>query len=214
MKNQNPEITIIIVNWNGIRFLPNCLKSIVEKPPSVSCEIVLVDNDSSDKSVEWLKSDEAKEILKDTKFTLIESGENLGFAKANNMAIEKTVSPIVFLLNPDTIIKQNSIDNLFKTLESEKKIGMVAPKLVGADGINQNNAWAFPGASRILIEGLKITKFIPLHYRKKWLLRGSWDYDGKRDVPMVSGAAMMVKRCVALIFRHNSSISDLSKRFT
>ena len=58
------DLSIIIVNWNGIDFLPNCLKSIVDNPPSVSFEIVLVDNDSSDKSVEWLKSNEAKKILK------------------------------------------------------------------------------------------------------------------------------------------------------
>lgn len=194
MKTQNPEITIIIVNWNGIRFLPNCIKSIVENPPSVSYEIVLVDNDSSDKSVEWLKSDEAREILKNIKFTLIESRENLGFGKANNMAIEKTFSPFLFILNPDTTVTKNSIDTLVKTLESEKKIGMVAPKLVGADGKNQKNAWAFPGATKILLEGLKITKLIPLRYKKKWLLSGSWDYSDKRDVPMVSGAAMLVKR--------------------
>ena len=188
------DLSIIIVNWNGIKFLPNCLKSIVENPPSISFEIIVVDNDSSDKSVEWLKSGEAKDLLKDTNFILIESKENLGFGRANNLAIEKTNSHFVFLLNPDTLIKSNSIDSLLITLESGKKIGMVAPKLINADGTTQANAWALPGAIRIIFEGLKLSKVIPLKYRKKWLLSGSWNYDEKKEVPMVSGAAMMIKR--------------------
>ena len=188
------ELSIIIVNWNGIKFLPECLKSIIDNPPVVSYEIVVIDNASSDNSIDWLNSKEGKDSLKNTNFKLIESKENIGFGRANNLGIKQTNTPYVFLLNPDTIVKPNSINNLLKTLQSDKKIGLVAPKLLNSDQSLQTNAWAIPSATRILIEGLKIYKIIPQKIRRKWLLSGSLKYDEKRDVPLVSGAAMMVKR--------------------
>ena len=188
------DLSIIIVNWNGIEFLPACLKSIVENPPTVSFEIVLVDNDSSDASVARLKSDEAEKLLGETAFTLVESRENLGLGRANNLAIEKSGAPFVFLLNPDTLVKPQAIDRLLETLRADAKIGLVAPKLLNADETLQANAWAIPGAARTLVEGFRLQRLVPPKYRRKWLLSGAQNYQETRDVPLVSGAAMLVKR--------------------
>ena len=190
-----PEISIIIGNWNGINVLPACLKSIVENAPSVSYEIILIDNASSDESVEWLKSREVKKLLDDTKFTLIESEENLGFSRANNFAIEQTNSPYVFLLNPDTIVKPHAIDKLLQTLKSDKKIGAVAPKLFNEDGTIQFNVWGFPPTPfSLLTGGLKLYHLLPKKLISGWLYSMHWDYKERKHVPMFSGAAILVKR--------------------
>lgn len=188
-------LSIIIVNWNGIKFLPNCLKSIVENPPRVSYEIILVDNDSSDESVEWLKSSQANEMLKNINFTLVESKENLGFGKANNLAFERTAAPFLFLLNPDTMVKENAIDKLLTTFNLNEKIGAVAPKLLNEDGSIQASVWGFPPTPLVfLVEGFKLSRFLPKKLLENWLYSSYWDYSRRSSVPIFSGAAIMAKR--------------------
>jgi N-acetylglucosaminyl-diphospho-decaprenol L-rhamnosyltransferase len=189
------ELSIIIVNWNGIKFLPDCLRSIVENPPSLSYEIVMVDNGSTDGSFEWLKSGEVGKILNGANFTLLDNRENLGFGKANNLAVAQTDSPYVFLLNPDTIVKANAIDKLLETLRSSDKIGAVAPKLLNGDGSLQPNVWGFPPTPlSILVDGLKLYKFLPSKIFSRWLYRTHWNYAERIAVPIFSGAAIMAKR--------------------
>ena len=189
------ELSIIIVNWNGESFLPNCLKSIAENPPSVPYEVLLIDNASSDGSVKWLKSEEAKEILSNTNFKLIESNENLGFGRANNLIIKQTKAPYVFLLNPDTIVRAKAIDRLLESLKAEEKIGVTVPKLLHADGSLQPSVWASPNPVTILCETL-FYRVLPKAVYKNWLYGPHWDYAEKRAVPIVCAAAMMVKRTV------------------
>ncbi len=191
----NTELSIIIVNWNGEKFLPDCLRSIAENPPKVSYEVIVIDNKSSDGSLEWLNSDEAKSLFPDGNFRLIESHENLGFGRANNLVIELTTTPYVFLLNPDTIVKPKAIDQLLETLNSDDKIGAVAPKLLNEDGSLQPNIWGFPPTPiTILFDGFKLYKLLPRMTVGNWLYRSHWTYDETRPVPMFSGAAIMLKR--------------------
>lgn len=191
----NTELSIIIVNWNGVDFLPACLKSIVENPPKVPYEIIVVDNDSSDESVKYLQSAEIKNLLKDSNFTLIESKENLGFSRANNFAIEQTNAPYVFLLNPDTIAKPEAIDRLLRTLKSDEKIGAVAPKLFNGDGTLQFNVRQFPPTPlSILTTELKLYKLLPKRLVSDWLYSIHWNYRERTAVPVFSGAAIMAKR--------------------
>src|SRR5690349_11673042 len=98
------DLSIVIVNWNGRNFLPDCLQSIAQNPPSCTFEIVVVDNASADGSVEWMKSDEARGMLGEASFRLIESADNLGFGRANNLAFAQTESKYVFVLNPDCVV--------------------------------------------------------------------------------------------------------------
>jgi GT2 family glycosyltransferase len=189
------DLTIIIVNWNGENVLPNSLTSIVANPPSVPYEIVVIDNASSDNSVAWLRSEEATKLLEGVNFRLVESGENLGFGRANNVVIEQTDSQFVFLLNPDTKVREGAIDRLLETIRSDEKIGAVAPKLLNEDGSLQPNVWAFPPtATKVLFEGLKLYSFLPAKIRGKWLLSRHWDYSERRKVPLFNGAAIMASR--------------------
>ena len=190
-----PTLSIIIVNWNGVAFLPHCLRSIVENPPSVRYEIVVVDNDSSDGSVEWMRSATAKKTLGAANFTRIESKENLGFGCANNLAIEKTTSPFIFLLNPDTVLTPGAVDRLLETLQSNERIGLVGPRLLNADGTLQPSVWPYPPtAMKMLFDGLQLYRFIPSKIRGDWLLSRHWLHNETRPVKVLSGAAMMVKR--------------------
>jgi hypothetical protein len=188
------DLSIIIVNWNGEKFLPECIKSIVENPPSVSYEIILIDNLSSDGSIQYLKSPEFQQLINNTNFTLLESKENLGFGRANNLAMEKTKAKYIFMLNPDTIIKSNAIDKLIETLESDEKIGAVAPKLLNRDESLQPSVYGEPSPLTILIEGLHLYKILPKFILENWLFGRFWNYEKRDEVPIVAGAAILAKK--------------------
>jgi GT2 family glycosyltransferase len=189
------ELSIIIVNWNGANFLTECLRSIVESPPSAKYEIIVIDNGSNDRSVEILKSEETTKMLNGVNFRLIEREENLGFGRANNFVIEQTDAPYVFLLNPDTRVKSGAIDRLMKTLMSDERIGAVAPKLLNEDGTIQPNVWAFPPtATKYLVTNLRLYVLLPPSIRGSWLLSSHWNYSERRRVPIFSGAAIMASR--------------------
>ena len=185
-------LTIIIVNWNGIKFLPTCLKSIVENPGSIPIEIVVVDNDSSDGSAEWLRSDECARVVGDTPFVLIESGQNLGFGKANNLAIERTDSQFIFLLNPDTVVRPKTIDLLVAALTTTPNAVAAAPRLLNEDGSLQPSVYYHPPTPiKIILENFGLYKLLPASYRADTLLLSHWDHNEQKPVPIVWGAAIL-----------------------
>lgn len=189
------KLSIIIVNWNGMGYLLGCLESIVKNPPSVSYEIVVVDNESTDSSLEWLKSEKCRLLLQGASFRLIESGGNLGFGKANNLAFERTDSPYLLLLNPDTIVTGEAIDNLLNTIESNPKAGLVAPKLLNEDDSVQASVWGPPANPLILIVTyFRLGRFLPRKWLKTWLYSTYWDYAQRSKVPAFSGAVMLARR--------------------
>ncbi len=108
---QEIEVSIIIVNYNTIELLRDCIKSIKEKTLEVSYEIIVSDNGSKDGSIEMLKTEFPDVIL-------IENNYNLGFGKANNIGAKKAHGKYFFFLNSDTLLINNAIDLFYK---NEKK---------------------------------------------------------------------------------------------
>lgn len=120
-------ISIIIVSYNTRELLKNCINSIYMTYPEKDLEILVVDNASSDGSPTMLKENFRDVIL-------IESKENLGFAKANNIAIKKAKGDYILLLNPDTIITKNSIIKCINYMDKHRDVGILGCKVVMPDG--------------------------------------------------------------------------------
>jgi N-acetylglucosaminyl-diphospho-decaprenol L-rhamnosyltransferase len=188
------DLCIAIVNWNGGRLLRRCIESIIESPPTVSYEIVVVDNASTDDSVSWLRSGGESEPG-EGKTHLIENSENLGFGKASNQAFAYSDASLIFLLNNDTEVRPGAIDSLIATLRSHVRIGGCGPRLVNPDGSLQVSAWRNPPAAwAILVSGLRLHLLIPAFVRGELLLGRHWNHLRRRRVGMLSGAAILVKR--------------------
>ena len=128
------QLSIVIVNWNCIGLLPRCLDSIARWHPGVPFEVIVVDNVSTDGSLEWLRSPGARSGFADGQFRLIENTTNVGFGRANNRAIASSRSELVFLLNPDTEVRRGAIDALVALLREDHRIGACAPRLLNPDG--------------------------------------------------------------------------------
>jgi GT2 family glycosyltransferase len=188
------ELSIIIVNWNGGELLRRSVESIVTSPPPFEYEVVVVDNASSDDSVARLRASASAASLGE-RLRVVENSDNRGFGRANNQAFALTVSPLLLLLNPDTEVTRGSIERLVSTARSGERVGAVGPKLLNADGSMQVSVWRNPPAAwEMLLTGLRLHKLLPRRARGELLLAEHWDYSRRREVGMLSGAAMLVRR--------------------
>ena len=120
------ELSIIIVNYNGETVLEECLQSIYRSKTQSSYEIIVIDNDSKDNSIQLLE----RHI--DT-ITLIKNSENKGFSAANNQGIDVAVGEKIFLLNNDTILNETTLETLMTYYNDHPEIGAIAPKLLNKD---------------------------------------------------------------------------------
>jgi len=124
------DVSILIVNWNTERFLGPCLRSIAESTTGVSREIIVVDNASTDGSVQLVRQDYPE-------VRLIENRENRGFAGGNNQALTFASGRNVLLLNPDTVVRPGAIESLCAFAEATPDAGLVSAKLLNPDGSYQ-----------------------------------------------------------------------------
>ncbi len=192
------ELAIIIVNWNGGELLRRTVESVTVNPPSIEYEVVVVDNASTDDSVAMLRTSRvARELTDRGRLRIIENSDNRGFGPANNQAFALTDASLLFLLNPDTEVTPGSIDRLLATIQSDSRIAAVGPRLLNIDGSLQISVWRNPPAAwEILLSQLKLYLLLPRRFRGELLLGGHWDHNRERSVPMLGGAAILVRRTV------------------
>jgi len=122
MSDKLPAVDIIIVNYNGMEHLPGCLGSLF-KTDYPFFSTTLVDNDSQDGSVEWVKKNYPE-------VRVIRNSQNLGFGKANNIGIEETRSPYTALLNSDTVVEKGWLRPLVETAHKDPSIAATCSKLL------------------------------------------------------------------------------------
>lgn len=186
------ELSIIIVNWNSGRLLARCCESIAQAPPTADYEVIVIDNASRDDSLGSLRS---IDMRLGSRLRIVENVENLGFSRANNQAIALSQAPLLLLLNPDTEVTPGAIDRMIATLRSDSRIGACGPRLLGADRVTQTSVWRSPPAAwEILLTGSGLYRLLPRRLRGELLLGLHWEHDRRRNVPMLSGAALLARR--------------------
>jgi GT2 family glycosyltransferase len=191
-----PELSIIVVNWNGGNLLRHCVESIVRSGITTAFEVVVIDNASDDDSLALLQSSNAaSSLFARQQLRIIRNSENLGFGTANNQAFALTDSPFLFLLNPDAEVRTGTIDTLLQTIRCDPKIGGCGPKLLNTDGSTQTSVYFNPPrAWHTFLWQLKLYMLLPPRIRGEMLLGRHWKHNHKRDVPMLTGAALLVRR--------------------
>ena len=121
------KLTVVIVNYKVKHFLEQCLHSVEKAARKVSTEVIVVDNASGDGSAEYIKE-------RFPKITLIASDENLGFARANNLAIRQSHGEYVLLLNPDTIVAEETFDDFVRFMDSHPEAGGCGAYMLRTNG--------------------------------------------------------------------------------
>lgn len=140
MAKEKIELSVVVVNMNTKDLTLECVESIRKEDSDLSWEIIMVDNGSTDGSVEAFKKLE-KEM---DNFTFIGNDKNEGYGKANNQGIRVAQADYVILLNNDTVVKKNALKKLYDFAKKKKDAGVVAPRLLNADGSIQASCFYFP----------------------------------------------------------------------
>lgn len=123
MKISHPIITIIVLNYNGKQYLKRCFESIRKQSIFEECEIIMIDNASTDDSVQYVTNNYPW-------VKIAQNNKNLGYAEANNNAAKSSNGEYLLFLNNDTWMEPNTIKMLVYSIQNNKKIGACAPKIM------------------------------------------------------------------------------------
>lgn len=174
------KLTVVIVSYNVCYYVEQCIVSVQRATRGIDSQIYVVDNHSSDNSVARLQQRFGDAV------TLIESQHNLGFARANNIAIRQTQSEYVLLLNPDTFVGEESLQQVLRFMDEHPKAGGVGVKMHNADGsVARESRRALPTPWVSLLKMLGFSK-------RYYMSHLPWDEPAQIDV--MSGAFCMLRR--------------------
>lgn len=176
-------VSIVIPTWNKKKMLSECLSSIVGFKNSVKTEIIVVDDASSDDTVEYVKDHFPRVIL-------VENKVNEGYARAVNRGVERSRGNFIFLLNNDIRFVENIIDVLHGFLMEHEDAGAVSPLLVYPDERLQISCRRFPTPAALVLEKLGINRAGSL---RKWKLTEDEHLRGG-IVPQPMASALLIRR--------------------
>lgn len=180
------DISIIIISFNGIEFIDDCLNSAIKSIDEVSSEIIVVDNASHDGTIQLLEN-------KYPNIKLIKNSKNLGFAAAVNIGLANAIGRFILLLNQDIKIIGPAIPQLTKRLTMSDKIGIIGPKFIGFDGKLQKSCRAFPKYMDLLYEFTGLSYIFPKSKIFSQWKMGWFDHERELEVDQPMGAAMMFR---------------------
>ena len=182
------KLSVIIVNYNVKYYLAQCLHSLEKALYGIEAEIIVVDNHSHDNSVEYLRN-----IYPNIRY--IENNHNDGFARANNKAIRQAKGEYVLLLNPDTIVGEQTLARAVNFLDMHPGSGTLGVKMLNTDGtyaMESRRGVPTPMTAFYKFTGLWKRYPDSRKFARYYMSYLSWDEPHKIDI--VSGAFCMVKR--------------------
>lgn len=182
-----PELSVIIINWNSVNYLRRCLSSIFTGTSIDNLEIIVVDNASFDGSDGLVENE-----FPGVKF--ISLVNNIGFARANNLAFMYTTSDFILFLNPDTEIIDFAIDKMLAFLKLSSNAGAVGCRLLNSDlSLQESCVQAFPNLINQTLDTIFLTR---LRLKLLGIEDAICNNKDPRKVDVISGACIMVKRKV------------------
>ncbi len=186
------DISIIIVSYNVKDFLQQCLRSIREASQNLNVEIFIVDNRSVDGTPDMIRKTYPG-------VHLIANSDNLGFGKANNQALKTARGKYILFLNPDTIIREDTLDIMFRFMEENPHTALAGCKILNADGSLQLACRrSFPRPSVAIPKMLGLSALFPGNrYLAKYNLTYK-DPDESYTVDAVSGSFMFCRKDIIL----------------
>jgi N-acetylglucosaminyl-diphospho-decaprenol L-rhamnosyltransferase len=180
------KLSIVIICWNDLKVISNCLKSIFDETGKFDFEVIVSDNGSTDASVEHIRK-----VF--PRVRIVENGANLGFANGNNAGIRVATGEYVLILNPDTLIIDRALEKLVNFAERHPEAGAFGCRVLNPDGSFQNPARPIPTVFGYLIAALY----------QRWLGRFStvfasdlypgWDGRSERTIGYQSGCCVMFR---------------------
>lgn len=182
--NTSLLLSVVIVNWNTRALLAECITAVEREMASIAHDIWVVDNGSTDGSVAMLRRDFAS-------VNVIESQVNLGFAGANNLAMQRSTGRYLLLLNTDAIVRPGAIQSMLLVAEGSPRAGIVGAHLLNPDGTFQASHTHFP---TLWQEFLILSTLGRRLLGDRYPSHGAEEDKGSQRVDYVEGACLLVRR--------------------
>ena len=179
------DLAIIIVNWNTADFLEGCLQSLPWTDQTFKIDVFVIDNDSQDNSIELVQT-------RYSHVKLLQNKENVGFARANNQALEIANARHMLLLNPDTVVADLALQKMVAFMDAHPDCGVLGPRLVFGDGRSQVSAGHTPAVGTLFSYAFYLDKVLPRQFPSIWLKPSAAEIE-PYQVDWVSGACLMVR---------------------
>ncbi len=175
-------LTVIVVNRNTAELLCRCLEHVFGSVPEVPVQVIVVDNGSTDGSVAEVRN-------RHPSVQVIEAGRNLGFAKANNLALRESCGEFALLVNTDAMLEADCMAKLIDLMRSDPRIGMAGPQLLNPDGTRQTSYEAVPTLATETLNRSLLKRLFPTRYPGKHRVIAE-----PAAVEALIGAVIMVRR--------------------
>lgn len=182
------DISVIIVTWNSENEIKACAESLINNSAKLNIELLIIDNNSKDDTFSVINK------INFPRIQTFRNPDNLGYTRAVNQGINYSKGKYVFLLNPDTILRNGCLDVMYDFMEENKHYGACAPLMLYPDGSTQLSVRNFPTYWTMFCEFSLLAYFFP-----KSGIFGSWklkyfDYSKDADVSQPMAAAFMTTR--------------------
>ena len=206
------KLSIVIICWNDLRVIKDCLASIYSRQLGLTFEVIVSDNGSSDGSVEYIHSNFPQ-------VRILENKANLGFARANNVGIRAAAGEFTLILNPDTLVHDDALDKWIAFADRHPEAGAFGCRVLNADGSFHEPAQVFPTIWRCWVDALCLSwlgRFIPLFRSGEYK---GWNGLSERPIDWQSGCCVLFRSALLRQldgfderFFYNFEETDLCKR--
>lgn len=181
-------IDVVIVNWNSGDYLQKCIQSLfLTDNKNLVNKVFIIDNNSEDLSLHQIKLND--------KITIIQNKQNRGFAKACNQGFKLSTAPYILLLNPDTRLLNNTLQDCVTFMEKKKDVDILACQLLNDNGEIAPSCSRFPTPYGIFRDATGLSKMAPSIF-KPGVIMTDWDHKESRFVDQVMGAFMFMQKSI------------------
>jgi hypothetical protein len=177
------KLSIVIICWNDLRVIRDCLRSIFEGTHNTDFEVIVSDNGSVDDSTEFIRKHYPT-------VRVVENQQNLGFARGNNAGICVSRGEYVLILNPDTIIHDGALDKLVGFADRHPEAGAFGCRVLNPDGTYQVSARLFPTIRRYWVSALGLARLSSAFVYEEY---PRWRGDTERAIDWQSGCCVMFR---------------------
>src|SRR6185295_4402712 len=180
------DVSIVLVSYNTAELLPESLRRLQDSPGRFSHETIIVDNASRDRSADYVRTHHPE-------CRLIENSENVGFARANNQALQWASGRYVLLVNTDAFVEPDTVEKTVAYMEAHPNCGILGVKLVAQDGRLHSSVRYFPTPWNIFLQRTGLQRFFK---NVRMVDDMDWDHASVRHCDWVPGCYYLVRRTV------------------
>lgn len=180
------DVSIIIISWNTREILQDCLRTVYDQTKRIDFEVIVVDNASSDGTVEMVRREFPRVVL-------IANDSNRGFAAGNNQGMAVAAGRYVLLLNSDTLLREGAIEKTVAFADAHSDAAVIGCRVLGSDRTLQSSCFMFPSVLNMLLLATYLYRLFP---GNRFLGRERmtyWNRSDARDVDVVAGCFMLIR---------------------